>query len=94
MAALYRFSRPHTMLGTFVSVISVSLLALQGSPVTVYVLQGMVTALVPALLMNICIVGMNQVYDVEIDKVWNKFCYGKPTRSMIEITSSPAFIHY
>ena len=26
-------------------------------------------ALVPALLMNICIVGMNQIFDVEIDKI-------------------------
>ncbi len=26
-------------------------------------------ALVPALLMNVCIVGLNQLYDVEIDRV-------------------------
>ena len=70
LAAFYQFTRPHTMLGTFVSVISVSLLALQGAPVTALALKGMITALVPALLMNICIVGMNQLYDVEIDKVW------------------------
>ena len=49
---------------------SVSLLALQGSPVmTGAVLQGLMTTLVPALLRNICIVGLNQLYDVEIDKV-------------------------
>lgn len=30
---------------------------------------GFVQALVAALLMNICIVGINQLYDVEIDKV-------------------------
>uniref|UniRef100_A0A061R0W1 Homogenitisate phytyltransferase n=1 Tax=Tetraselmis sp. GSL018 TaxID=582737 RepID=A0A061R0W1_9CHLO len=69
ISSLYQFSRPHTMLGTFVSVVSVSLLALQGSPVTLPVIKGMVVALLPALLMNICIVGLNQVYDVEIDKV-------------------------
>jgi len=69
LMALYQYTRPHTMLGTFVSVISVSLLALQGEPVTALALKGMATALVPALLMNICIVGMNQLYDVEIDKV-------------------------
>jgi homogentisate phytyltransferase/homogentisate geranylgeranyltransferase len=57
------------MLGTFISVISVSLLALQGAPVTKVFVQGALTALIPALLMNICIVGMNQLYDVEIDKV-------------------------
>lgn len=69
LAALYQFSRPHTMLGTLISVVSVSLLALQGAPITWLFVQGVVAALVPALLMNICIVGMNQLYDVEIDKV-------------------------
>ena len=29
---------------------------------------GMLTALVPALLMNVCIVGINQIFDVAIDK--------------------------
>ena len=33
------------------------------------VLASLATALVSALLMNVCIVGVNQVYDVEIDKV-------------------------
>ena len=33
-AALYQFSRPHTMLGTFVSIVSVSLLALVRPPGT------------------------------------------------------------
>jgi len=69
LAALYQFSRPHTMLGTLISVVSVSLLALQGAPITWLFVQGVVAALVPALLMNICIVGMNQLYDVEIDKI-------------------------
>ena len=32
-------------------------------------LAGLMQALVSALLMNICIVGINQIYDVEIDKV-------------------------
>ena len=32
-------------------------------------LVGLLQALVPALLMNICIVGMNQVFDVEIDRI-------------------------
>ena len=30
---------------------------------------GVMQALVPALLMNICIVGINQIFDVAIDKV-------------------------
>lgn len=30
---------------------------------------GLLQALIPALLMNICIVGMNQIFDVDIDKI-------------------------
>ncbi len=37
----------------------------QGAAAAAALLQ----ALVPALLMNICIVGLNQLYDVEIDRV-------------------------
>ncbi len=37
----------------------------QGAVASAALLQ----ALVPALLMNICIVGLNQLYDVEIDRV-------------------------
>eukprot|EP00877_Chromochloris_zofingiensis_P008438 jgi/Chrzof1/3848/Cz13g11020.t1 len=40
--------------------------SLQWTPVA---LAGILQALVPALLMNISIVGLNQVFDVEIDKV-------------------------
>lgn len=57
------------MIGTFISVCSISALALrvgdQGAAAAAALLQ----ALVPALLMNICIVGLNQLYDVEIDRV-------------------------
>ena len=37
--AFYRFSRPHTMLGTFVSVLSVSALAVVGAPLSISVLR-------------------------------------------------------
>lgn len=55
-----RFSRPHTMLGTAVSVTSVSALALGPGQLGVQVLVAFAQALVSALLMNICIVGINQ----------------------------------
>jgi homogentisate phytyltransferase/homogentisate geranylgeranyltransferase len=35
---------------------------------TVRTLMGVLQAIVPALCMNVCIVGFNQVCDVEIDK--------------------------
>lgn len=77
LRTLWKFSRPHTMLGTFISVLSVSMMAfgqysdvVQSSLTTVapVVVATVVSALVPALLMNVSIVGLNQIYDVEIDR--------------------------
>jgi hypothetical protein len=67
--ATYRFTRPHTMLGTLVSIVSVSLLAMQSFAWSGPAATGLLQALLPALLMNVAIVGINQIYDVEIDKV-------------------------
>ncbi len=36
---------------------------------TLQALASLVQALVPALLMNICIVGLNQIFDVPIDRI-------------------------
>lgn len=72
LITLYRFSRPHTVLGTFVSIVSISMLAVNPSYWTLSsasVVACVCKALVPALLMNICIVGLNQIYDIEIDKI-------------------------
>ncbi|XP_010688453.2 probable homogentisate phytyltransferase 1, chloroplastic isoform X2 [Beta vulgaris subsp. vulgaris] len=67
--AFYRFSRPHTVIGTALSIVSVSLLAVERltdlSPVF---FTGMFEAIVAALFMNIYIVGLNQISDIEIDK--------------------------
>eukprot|EP00775_Hariotina_reticulata_P005566 gene5566-5803_t len=57
------------MLGTFVSIVSVSIMAMQTFTWSQAAAVGLLQALVSALLMNISIVGINQVYDVEIDKV-------------------------
>mmetsp|Transcript_33170 Transcript_33170/g.62438 ORF Transcript_33170/g.62438 Transcript_33170/m.62438 type:complete len:420 (-) Transcript_33170:706-1965(-) len=68
--AFYRFTRPHTIYGTTISVISISMLAVQSmQDIHVAMFTGLIQALVPALLMNISIVGLNQLCDVEIDKV-------------------------
>lgn len=69
VVAVYRFSRPHTMLGTFLSVCSVSALALSNGDFGAAAAVGLAQAMVPALLMNIAIVGFNQLTDVEIDKI-------------------------
>ncbi|XP_057980356.1 homogentisate phytyltransferase 1, chloroplastic isoform X2 [Malania oleifera] len=68
--AFYRFSRPHTVIGTALSVISVSLLAVEKlSDFSLLFFTGVWEALVAALFMNIYIVGLNQLSDIEIDKV-------------------------
>ena len=58
------------MFGTAVSVSSVSLLALgRASDLNGTFVLGVLTALSSALAMNVSIVGLNQVYDIEIDRV-------------------------
>jgi homogentisate phytyltransferase/homogentisate geranylgeranyltransferase len=69
LAAFYQFTRPHTILGTAVSILSVSVLALQGQAWSNSALAALWQALSSALLMNVSIVGLNQCFDVEIDKV-------------------------
>ncbi|XP_051138834.1 homogentisate phytyltransferase 1, chloroplastic-like isoform X2 [Andrographis paniculata] len=68
--AFYRFSRPHTVIGTALSIISISLLAVEKlSDFTPFFFTGVLEAIVAALFMNIYIVGLNQLTDIEIDKV-------------------------
>ncbi|XP_034200592.1 homogentisate phytyltransferase 1, chloroplastic isoform X2 [Prunus dulcis] len=68
--AFYRFSRPHTVIGTALSIISVSLLAVENlSDFSPLFFTGVLEAVVAALFMNIYIVGLNQLSDIDIDKV-------------------------
>ncbi|XP_031256834.1 homogentisate geranylgeranyltransferase, chloroplastic-like [Pistacia vera] len=68
--AFYRFSRPHTVIGTIIGILSVSLLPVVNvADLTPTFFMGLLKALVPSILMNIYIVGLNQLFDVEIDKV-------------------------
>jgi homogentisate phytyltransferase / homogentisate geranylgeranyltransferase len=67
--ALYRFTRPHTVIGTVLSVLSVSTMAGGLQPWTGQQWNALLQALIAAFLANISIVGLNQCCDVEIDKV-------------------------
>lgn len=68
--AFCRFSRPHTVIGTALSIFSVSLLAVEKlSDFSPIFFAGLLEAIVAAFLMNIYIVGLNQLSDIEIDKV-------------------------
>ena len=67
---LYRFTRPHTMIGTAVSITSVSLIATlhTHTPMSI-ALSRWLHATVTALLANVAIVGYNQLCDISIDAV-------------------------
>ncbi|GAQ77794.1 homogenitisate phytyltransferase [Klebsormidium nitens] len=68
--ALVRFARPHTIIGTSLSIVSVSLLAMTSpADFSHKAFIGILQALIPALQANVAIVGLNQVYDIEIDKI-------------------------
>lgn len=63
---LWKFSRPHTIIGSTVSI--VVLFLLQGGSLTDHYII-LLTTLVSALGCNVCITGLNQVIDVELDKI-------------------------
>jgi homogentisate phytyltransferase/homogentisate geranylgeranyltransferase len=69
--AFWKFSRPHTIIGTSLSVLALYLLTLatSGSTVTVESLGQLLGALVACLCGNVYIVGLNQLEDVEIDQI-------------------------
>eukprot|EP00892_Ulva_mutabilis_P002778 jgi/Ulvmu1/12500/UM009_0154.1 len=72
LKSLYKFSRPHTVVGTALSVCSVSLAAVQGAPSPSWgplQTRALVVAMSAALLANISIVGTNQCFDIAIDRV-------------------------
>ena len=68
---LWRFTRPHTLVGSALAIPAIHALAapsytaLFSAPTLVSILY----ATLPALLMNLFITGLNQITDVEIDKI-------------------------
>jgi homogentisate phytyltransferase/homogentisate geranylgeranyltransferase len=72
---LWQFSRPHTIIGTSLSVVAIYLMALAATqpsfslPFTSPHLGMLLGAWIACLAGNIYIVGLNQLYDIEIDRV-------------------------
>jgi homogentisate phytyltransferase / homogentisate geranylgeranyltransferase len=64
---LWRFSRPHTIIGTALSVLGLAVIATaeDASPALFDVLA----TLIAGLTVNIAIVGVNQIVDVDIDRI-------------------------
>lgn len=71
LRVLWRFSRPHTIYGTLLSVVCLHAVAWLTGGWAGLLPAGatLLTALVPALLMNVFVVGLNQYFDVAIDRI-------------------------
>lgn len=69
--SLWKFSRPHTIIGTSLSVLALYLISLAttGSAVTPSNFEQMLAVWLACICGNIYIVGLNQIWDVEIDKI-------------------------
>lgn len=71
VTSFWKFSRPHTIIGTSLSVLalySISL-ATTGNNIGVENLGQMLAVWIACLCGNIYIVGLNQLYDIEIDRI-------------------------
>lgn len=68
MAILVAFSRPHTIIGTTLSVLALAILAGLQTGVAPDPLQ-VVAVIVGSLAINLYIVGLNQLTDVDIDRI-------------------------
>lgn len=69
LQALWRFSRPHTIYGTSASVLGLYLLALENGRVWHSGWGAVAIALLACLSTNVYIVGLNQLFDIDIDRV-------------------------
>ncbi len=69
--SFWKFSRPHTIIGTTLSVFSLYLitLATANSPITLGSIEQFLGAVLACLCGNVYIVGLNQLEDVEIDQI-------------------------
>jgi homogentisate phytyltransferase/homogentisate geranylgeranyltransferase len=67
LAVLWRFSRPHTIVGTTISIVGLYLIAVAELPRSG--LGDLFWVLVAGAGVNLAIVGLNQLTDIEIDRV-------------------------
>ena len=68
---LWRFTRPHTLIGSALAIPALHMFAAPtlNAALSAQCLVSMLYSMFPALLMNLYITGLNQVTDVEIDKI-------------------------
>jgi homogentisate phytyltransferase / homogentisate geranylgeranyltransferase len=75
LSSLWQFSRPHTIIGTTLSVIALYLITIATNDISVSTifsainLQLILGAWLACICGNIYIVGLNQLYDIQIDRI-------------------------
>ncbi len=75
LRSLWAFSRPHTIVGTTLSVLALGAMAMALVPATVAapsaiaMVGWLLAALIPSLCANVYIVGLNQLEDIAIDRI-------------------------
>ena len=71
LSQLWKFSRPHTIIGTSLSVFALYAIAIATThnPISAPSIIQLLGTWIACLLGNVYIVGLNQLYDVEIDRV-------------------------
>ena len=71
LRALWKFSRPHTIIGTSLSVLALYVISLAttNNAVTPINLEEMLAVWFACLCGNVYIVGLNQLWDIDIDKI-------------------------
>lgn len=69
--SLWKFSRPHTIIGTSLSVLALYLISLAttNNEISAINLEQMLAVWLACLCGNVYIVGLNQLYDIEIDRI-------------------------
>jgi len=70
-SSLWKFSRPHTIIATTISILSVTFCAVDSFAefVELRVLFAVALALISSLCINVYIVGLNQLFDIPIDVI-------------------------
>jgi len=68
---LWRFTRPHTLIGSALAIPAIHMLAAPtySEVFTLKTLASIIFASIPALFMNLYITGLNQITDVDIDRI-------------------------
>ena len=69
LLTLWRFSRPHTIIGSTLSIVAIFFIAARNVLIEGPELQLLLLSLLSALACNIYITGLNQWSDIEVDKI-------------------------